>query len=251
MGALSVLLHAIGLNLGWVYLFMGIMIGSAVVPLWNLLMWKDANAVGAVVAAWLGQALAIATWLIVTSAQSGKITIDTLGMNEPMLAGNIVAICSSGIIHVIFSLLKPQNYDFKTMGEIEMLEDDQRGLDPADYSDSFLSMAKVVVQKWGWGFTIVMVIIWPVLSLPAGVFTEGYFAMWVFISIAWGFVAAVVIIVLPIYESMDTIKGVVFAMAGWLPDVPVGEEQNEADKVPSSPLHKARQDPEMAEADAL
>jgi len=54
MGALSVVLHAIGLNLGWVYLFMGICIGSAVIPLWNLLMWNKANAGGAVAAAWIG-----------------------------------------------------------------------------------------------------------------------------------------------------------------------------------------------------
>lgn len=175
-------------------------------------MWKDANAVGAIVAAWLGQALAIATWLIVTAVQSGEITIDTLGANEPMLAGNIVAIGSSGLIHLIFSLVRPQKYDFVSMGQIEMLEDDQRGLDPADYADELLTAARRNIQKWGWGFTIVMIIIWPVLSTPAGVFTQGYFSMWVFISISWGFVATFVIITLPIYESLDSIKGVLFAM---------------------------------------
>merc|ERR1712193_575146 len=133
MGALSVLLHAIGLNLGWVYLFMGICIGSAVIPLWNLLMWDKANAAGAVAAAWLGQILAVVTWMVAASAQSGSISIDTLGANEPMLAGNVVAIGSSGIIHALFSLAKPQNYDFNSMKDIPMLEDDQRGLDPADF----------------------------------------------------------------------------------------------------------------------
>ena len=42
MGGLGVALNCIGLNLSWLYLFMGNVIGSAVVPLWNLLMWKDA-----------------------------------------------------------------------------------------------------------------------------------------------------------------------------------------------------------------
>eukprot|EP00972_Heterocapsa_arctica_P009215 1358089-Heterocapsa_arctica.AAC.1 len=49
MGGLPVILHYTGLNLGWVYQLMGTAIGSAVVPLWNMLVWKDANAVGAVV----------------------------------------------------------------------------------------------------------------------------------------------------------------------------------------------------------
>jgi SSS family transporter len=217
MGGLSVILNAIGLNLGWVYLFMGICIGSAVIPLWNLLMWNKANATGAVVAAWLGMILAVITWMVAASAQSGEISIDTLGKNEPMLAGNVVAICSSGIIHALFSLAKPQNYDFKSMKEIAMLENDQRGLDPEDYTDEFLNDAAAWVKKWGWGFTIIMVVIWPLLSIPAGVFTEAYFSFWVFVSLMWGFTASFAIITLPIYESMDNITGIVFAMLGRAP----------------------------------
>jgi len=214
MGVLSVALHYMGLNLGWVYMFMGTAIGSAVVPLWNLLMWKDANATGAVVAAWGGQLLAVCTWLIVTSAQSGEITVDTLGKLEPNLAGNIVAIVSSGLIHVAFSLAKPQNYDFKSMGEIQMLENDQSGLAEEDFSEAFLAEAKSWIQKWGWAFTTVMVIAWPLLSLPAGVFSRDYWSMWIFISIAWSFVATFVIIWLPLYESADTFKGIFFAITG-------------------------------------
>jgi len=214
MGVLSVALHYMGLNLGWVYMFMGTAIGSAVVPLWNLLMWKDANAIGAVVGAWGGMLLALCTWLIVASAQSGEITVDTLGKLEPNLAGNIVAIVSSGLIHVVFSLAKPQNYDFKSMGEIKMLENDQSGLAEEDYQESVLASAKMWIQKWGWAFTIIMVIIWPLLSLPAGVFSKDYWSMWVFISIAWAFVATFVIIWLPLYESADTFKGIFVAMTG-------------------------------------
>merc|ERR1719313_2695585 len=134
-----------------------------------------------------------------------------------MLAGNVVAICSSGLIHALFSLIKPQNYDFASMKEIPMLEDDQRGLDPEDFKDDFLNEAAAWVKKWGWGFTIIMVVIWPLLSIPAGVFTKEYFAFWVFISLMWGFTASFAIITLPIYESMDNIKGVVFAMLGKAP----------------------------------
>jgi Na+/proline symporter len=54
MGGLGVALNHMGLNLGWVYQFMGNAIGSAVCPLWNLLMWPKANAMGAIAAAWGG-----------------------------------------------------------------------------------------------------------------------------------------------------------------------------------------------------
>jgi hypothetical protein len=70
------------------------------------------------------------------------------------------------------------------------------------------------VSKWGIGFCVVMVIIWPLLSLPAGcgasgvecgVFSKDYFYLWVSVALAWGIVATIVIIVMPLWESMDGI----------------------------------------------
>jgi SSS family transporter len=214
MGALGVALNHMGLNLGWVYQFMGNAIGSAVVPLWNVLMWKDANATGAIVAAWGGMILALATWLIICQVEFGEITVDNLGTLNPNLGGNIVALGSSALIHVGFSLASPQNYDFESMGQIEMMEDDQSGLDEADYSPEFLAEAKAWIQKYGWGFTILMVIVWPLLSIPAGVFTKDYWAFWVFISMGWAFTATITIISLPLYESREAILGVFMFMLG-------------------------------------
>ena len=119
MGSLSVALNYIGLNLGWVYQFMGNVIGSVMVPLWNLLMWKDANGTGAIVAAWGGMILAVSTWLIVCQVEFGEINIDNLGTLNPNLAGNIMALVSSALIHAAFSFARPQNYDFKSMGKID------------------------------------------------------------------------------------------------------------------------------------
>jgi len=214
MGSLGVALNYMGLNLGWVYQFMGNAIGSAVPPLWFLLMWKDANATGAVVAAWGGMVLALTTWLIVCQVEFGEITLDNLGTLNPNLAGNIMALGSSTLIHVVFSKVNPQNYDYKSMGDIQMLEQDMSGLDEKDYSNEFLDEALGWIKKWGYGFTILMVLIWPLLSLPAGVFTKDYFSFWVFVSIAWSFVATVVIISLPLYESKDAMIGVVYYMLG-------------------------------------
>lgn len=102
MGAFAIVLAEIGLNLGWVYLFMGVVIGSAVIPLWNLMTWKKASGTGAVIAAWSGLILALGSWLVAAQIQSGEISIDTLGANEVMLSGNLVAIISSGVIHYIY-----------------------------------------------------------------------------------------------------------------------------------------------------
>lgn len=64
MGVLSIILNEIGLNLGWVYLFMGVVIGSAVVPVSMVLTWKKATAKGVIAGALLGQICAIIAWLV-------------------------------------------------------------------------------------------------------------------------------------------------------------------------------------------
>jgi len=215
MGGLSCILNQIPeINLGWVYNFMGIVIGSAVVPLWYLLTWDKANAMGAIAGAWIGQITAIIVWLVVASVDQGAVNVSTLGTLNCQMGGCITAIVASGLIHTLASLAAPQNYDWKSMGEIKMLEDDQRGLAPSEFETETLNKALAWVKTYGYGFTFIMVIVWPILSLPAGVFTKGYWAMWVFISLAWGFVASFVIIALPLYESMDSILGVAFALVG-------------------------------------
>jgi len=221
-GILSVVLEAIGLSLGFVYLMMGIFIGSAVMPISYLLLWDKANANGAIVGAFAGQILAVITWVAVATTElddnleKGTINITTLGRNYPMLAGNVVAIGSSGIIHAIMSFAAPQNFDFTTMAaKITLIDDKMPDLDPVENDPQMLKDSLRFISRWGVGFSVVMVIIWPLLSLPAGcgasgvecgVFSKDYFILWVSIAIAWGIVATVVIVVMPIWESMDGIN---------------------------------------------
>jgi len=152
---------------------------------------------------------------MVCAAEFGEITVDNLGTLNPNLAGNIVALAFSALIHAAFSFAKGQEYDFVSMGQIEMLDpDDHRGLAEEDFTDEFLDAAAAWIKKWGWAFTILMVIVWPALSAPAMRFTKDYWAFWVFVSLVWSSVATFSIIALPIYESWDSIAGVFLKMMG-------------------------------------
>jgi urea-proton symporter len=82
MGAFAIALEEMGLDLGWVYLFMGIMIGSAVAPLWNMMTWDKASGAGAILAAWSGLVFAVTGWICTAHIQSGSVTVATLGTNE-------------------------------------------------------------------------------------------------------------------------------------------------------------------------
>ncbi|CAA0842034.1 Urea-proton symporter DUR3 [Striga hermonthica] len=94
MGILAVILNKAGVSLSWMYLAMGVFIGSAVIPIAFLLLWTKANAKGAVFGTIIGCLLGITTWLTVTKVEYGRVNLDTTGRNGPMLAGNLVSILS-------------------------------------------------------------------------------------------------------------------------------------------------------------
>lgn len=204
MGLFSILLAAMGLNLGWVYLFMGIVIGSSVIPLWNMMTWKDASGKGAVLAAWCGFFLAVTVWLIFGAASGGKLTVANLGQNKVMLTGNLTAILSSGLIHYVYSKKHPQNYDFAELDKsLKLVENDDSGLTDAEKDPEKLKAINKYIVVRGWALAIFLILVWPLMSIPAGVFSQSYFAFWVLVSILWGFGAAIVITVLPLTESKD------------------------------------------------
>eukprot|EP00816_Leptocylindrus_hargravesii_P005076 CAMPEP_0196810538 /NCGR_PEP_ID=MMETSP1362-20130617/11390_1 /TAXON_ID=163516 /ORGANISM="Leptocylindrus danicus, Strain CCMP1856" /LENGTH=681 /DNA_ID=CAMNT_0042185577 /DNA_START=35 /DNA_END=2080 /DNA_ORIENTATION=+ len=216
MGCFSLILYELNLNLGWVYLFMGVVIGSAVIPLWNMMTWDKASGTGAVIAAWGGFILAVIGWLAAAQIQGEEITVDTLGTNEVMLSGNVIAICSSGIIHFVYSKLTvTEPYDFSKLNDaITLVEEDLSGLSAAEQDPEELDAAYKWITSRGYVLTFVLIIVWPLLSIPAGVFTESYFAFWVLVAIVWGFGSACVITFLPIFESQDDIIDVFEGMFG-------------------------------------
>ncbi|XP_058777564.1 urea-proton symporter DUR3 [Vicia villosa] len=212
MGLLAVILNKAGVSLGWMYLAMGVLIGSAVIPIAFMLLWRKANAIGAILGTVFGCFLGIITWLSVTKIEYGKINLDTSGRNAPMLAGNLVSILTGGGVHAVCSMLWPQNYDWSTTKQITVVEKEKTDLPVEEFKEEKLIKAKVWIVKWGVGFTVLIVILWPILSLPAGEFSKGYFYFWAVIAIGWGTIGSAVIIALPIIESWDTIQTVILGM---------------------------------------
>ncbi|GER57620.1 sodium/proline symporter [Striga asiatica] len=194
MGILAVILNKAGVSLGWMYLAMGVFIGSAVIPIAFLLLSTKANAKGAVFGTIFGCLLGITTWLTVTKVEYGRVNLDTTGRNGPMLAGNLVSILVGGAIHGVCSLIWPQDYDWGTTKKITMVEkDDKSELSADEFKEEKLSRAKGWIVKWGQ-------------------FSKGYFTFWAVIAIAWGTIASAVIIALPLIESRETIRNVILGM---------------------------------------
>lgn len=63
----------------YVYLLMGVLIGSAVVPIACCLSWSKCTATAAISGAWGGLAASVTCWLVYTKCVYGEITLDTTG----------------------------------------------------------------------------------------------------------------------------------------------------------------------------
>ena len=229
MFLVNIILQGIGnasggaIGLGWVYNFMGIMIGSAVFPVSFLLLWDKTPAMGACAAAIGGNVMALIVWMvhaasICTSAcgstdacvQDG-ITAGTLGTLGPQLSGNLTAILSSGLICFITSLVMPQNYNFDEMNKgIKLVEESVvLGTDKTTSSPEFLTHALNWIIKYGVGGTIGILVLWPIATIPWGVFSKPVYQLWSSVVVMWGLLAASYIIIAPLWENKSTIMAVI------------------------------------------
>jgi len=210
MGTLAGILLGMGLSLGFVYLAMGILIGSAVIPIALTITWSKTSRGGAVAGALIGVILALITWTSIAAGESATGTVDiaSLGGAFPMLFGNVVAILSSGFICVVVSLAQNKKYDWKDLNpkmvivEADMTEEVKANIAQAAVDEATLKKAFKFSLKGGGILTIVTIIIWPMpLYFSGYVFDIGFYGFWVSIAIVWVSVAAFTIICMPIYEA--------------------------------------------------
>jgi urea-proton symporter len=87
MAAFSTGLYYAGISMGFLYLMMGVIISSAVLPATLTLMWSKQNKWAAMLSPPLGLICSLITWIVTASKQSGTLSVDSLGANNPMLGG--------------------------------------------------------------------------------------------------------------------------------------------------------------------
>jgi hypothetical protein len=218
MGVFAVILQQLNCSLGYVYEIMGVLIGCAVAPVALCLLWKKTNKWGAIVGAIGGQMLALMSWLVFAKVYYGEITYDTTFEDYTMLTGNIVSLMMGLIITVVWSLIAPEDYDFVSMRHIKMLDESEEGdlgfTKEGPDSPEAMQKAFSFVLRWGLVLALILIPVWPLLTLPAGVFSKGYFTFWIVLSLIWGLIATVIATFLPIWEARDSLIAVCYHAVG-------------------------------------
>ncbi|MGH9876074.1 MAG: sodium:solute symporter family transporter, partial [Nitrososphaerales archaeon] len=203
MGALALVLLQVGASLQYVYLTMGVLIGSAVVPITLAVVWKRTNKVAATIGAVAGLASGVVVWLICAYLFYGEVSVSTTGQNIPLLVGNLTSILVGAALTLLGSIIRPENFDFRLMKQKILIVDAKiRRLIERENDEDYLKRSSKFGYRVAITLTLVLVVAWPMpLYLSGYIFSETVYSIWVGIAVVWAGAAATVIILLPLIES--------------------------------------------------
>jgi len=210
MGALASVLFMSGVSLQYVYLAMGVLIGSAVAPISLAILWKNTNRYVATAAAIIGLVCGVTVWLGYAFSTSGEISLTSTSDMFALLAGNLASILTSLTITVIGSLFRPENFNFsKLKHEIFVVDEKIRKRLEKETNEESLKKASRFSKQYGLTLTLILVVAWPIpLFFSNYVFTATVYHVWIWVAILWAVAAASMIWILPIIQSRDGISHV-------------------------------------------
>ncbi|POS74266.1 urea active transporter [Diaporthe helianthi] len=237
MAGFSVGLYHAGISMGWLYLWMGVMISAAVIPATLTLFWRRQNWIAAAGSPILGLACALIAWTVTCAREfDGVLSIDNLGSNNPMLAGNVVALLSPIVFVPILTFgFGADDYDWSSMAAIKQgddayTSDEGRGLEVGGEEQQLppgvtlmapeQDMVKLNkasrLAKW---LTVVMavsfLVLWPMPMYGSGyVFSKQFFTGWVTVGIIWIFGSSGAVGIFPLWEGRHSIVRVIKGMVG-------------------------------------
>ncbi|KAI1334666.1 Na+/solute symporter [Xylariaceae sp. FL0016] len=220
----SVGLYYAGISMGYLYLMMGCIISSAVIPATLTLVWSGQNKWAAALSPIFGLAFALIAWLVTAQKDCGSLGVACTGSNNPMLAGNVVALLSPLILIPIFTLIfGKDHYDWKSMMAIRQGDDHdlaaQAGMDVeqtvgghVETTNEFETeqsklMRASKISKWTTvGLTLAFLVLWPFPMYGSEyVFSKPFFTGWVTVGIIWIFCSLGAVGLFPVFEGRHTL----------------------------------------------
>ncbi|KAF4535032.1 Urea active transporter protein [Lasiodiplodia theobromae] len=228
MAAFSTGLHYAGISMGYLYLLMGVVVSSAVLPASLTLLWRKQNRAAATLAPLLGLATSLVAWLVTAKVQYGALTVESTGANDPMLAGNVAALLSPAVyVPALTFLLGADDYDWASMRQGIRKADDDDGpqdVDPEKVAAVAATAAVVIadagldeeqrlllrasaIAKWTTGvMALAFLVLWPMpLYGSAYVFSKPFFTGWVVVGFIWLACSTACVGVFPLWQGRKTI----------------------------------------------
>uniref|UniRef100_A0A1I8GDX2 MCU domain-containing protein n=3 Tax=Macrostomum lignano TaxID=282301 RepID=A0A1I8GDX2_9PLAT len=214
-------------SLGWLYLFMGILIGSAVAPICLCMLWSRLTGPAMICGAVGGSVAGLASWLAaagVAAAGDEASFADSTGSNRAMLVGNLVSIFTGLLVTLAVTMATNRSMDADAAAEVwEVTRDIDNPLLPwaevyakemnlvgAHCLDNRPSLeataeafrgAKLTANIGALGLTALLILLWPASMMSMKTMDLGGFTAWIAITDVWAIAAGLFIIVVPLINE--------------------------------------------------
>ena len=199
----------------------------------------------------------------------GNLSVASTGSNNPMLAGNVVALLSPLIfIPILTYSFDPQNYDYKSMAAIRLDNDEDiattantdleqipvgvPGMSAAEFASEQkkLQRASLSAKSMTAFMTIALIIVWPMPMYTPYIFSKKFFTGWVSVGILWLFCSLCAVGLYPLWEGRhsiaDTFKRIVRDLSGKGRATSRGRVTEGSDG-PTSPMEESEKMPKVTE----
>jgi hypothetical protein len=216
MSAVSVGLYYVNISLSYLYLLMGVIISSAVIPGALTLLWNRQSKLAVCLSPPLGFFCSITAWLVTAKVQLGTVNVETTGSNIPMLVGNVVALFSPLLFVPVLSFVKPDKtlYDFTSMKEIKAVDDGPKRI--ADITSEQMEHELILLRRnsnfariTAVTLFLCLIILWPwPMYGTSYVFSKPFFTGWVVVGIIWMFISFCIVGIYPVVEGRKSIVSV-------------------------------------------
>lgn len=216
MCGFSIGLYYAGISLGWLFNFMGLILGGAVIPLCLCVFWDKFGVWSATISPPLAMALGIMGWMSVTSAENNHVfTVSTTGADNPMLTGNVISLLSPLIIIPICHLLERPQKKFDFTEELELQVHEEQSDASRQLLNRYAVLARYVTLAIVLGFLIIWP--WPMYGSKY-VFSKPFFTGWIVVGIIWLFFSLFTVVLMPLWQGRSpichTILGLYWDLSG-------------------------------------
>ncbi|KAG0675784.1 putative urea active transporter 2 [Pichia californica] len=241
MAILSVVFNYIGVTVGWLLSFIGIILSPEVFSVTMMLFWPKMTKLSLLIGAPLGTLTGIACWVGSTYVYGTDhlVNKNTLMTSKATFIGNITALFSAPIYIFIISMIKPdpKPFDLSLLGaDIKMADDydveEEKAIIVTDKDEKVLkrqTFYSLIIN-----FFILLLVYVMVACILFGIkkdFSKSSFVAFIIVCLIWVVVAALYIILLPLYQGRHSLLFVIKHLIKFkLPEHPlnyVEEEQQQ------------------------
>ena len=136
--------HA-GFSVNYLITAIGIFVDAAIVPMACAILWKDQSRTAVIICPLVGSTIAIIAWLTIAYTETGEVTIASTSTVYPLVAGNMISLCSPLILVPVVSLFQRQNFDWAALKQLK--SDRGAALDEYEASSSPVIEGQPVIDS--------------------------------------------------------------------------------------------------------